>query len=251
MEKKLKDHEVYTLPEKGQLRLTVSEGAEVWVECSREDVDLDLNVKLEPGAHLRYMTAHPGKARKKFLLEEGARLDYFHHVFGAAEEEVLVTLKGSESQVFSQTLFFGSKSEAQTLSVNHVHEGQHSRSHMVSRGAVKDKALSRFYGNIFMMPGCSGAQGRLEEHNLLLSNGARIEAVPALEVHHDEVLASHSATLERADEEKLFYLQSRGLSPEKALALLVEGFFWDPLQRAPNLAFSQRIFQTILACLRK
>ena len=102
-----------------------------------------------------------------------------------------------------------------------------------------------------MLPGCSGSDAMLEEHNLLLSKGCKIEAVPGLEIQHNEVQASHAATLEKVDEEKLFYLQSRGLSPEEGLELLVEGFFWDALQKCPNLAFSERIFKDILKCLSK
>ena len=55
----------------------------------------------------------------------------------------------------------------------------------------------------------------------------KIEAVPALEIEHNEVEASHAATLERVDEEKLFYLNARGLPTAEAMELLVEGFFED------------------------
>ncbi len=256
MKKTLKNRDVYTLPEdEKSVTLTVEKEAEVWIQeffaQAKAGFERKINVRLEPGARVKWMTYRPSKDEKNFTLEEGAQLEYFHHVLGDSEDQVKVLLEGDESSVLSQTIFFGSKSEKQTLSVNHVHIGKNTRSQMISRGAVKDTAYSHFYGNILMMPGCSGADGTLEEHNLLLSSGSKIEAVPALEIHHDEVQASHSATLERVDEEKLFYLESRGLEAKEGLELLVEGFFWDALQKCPNLAFSEQIFKDILKCLSK
>lgn len=249
MKKTLKNHDVYTLPKTGTLELTVEAGAEVWVDSSAEVNKV--SVRLRPGAHVRWMTYHTGHSQKNFVLDEGAQLDYYHHVLGESEDRVTVNLNGNDSRVLSQTLFFGRDHHKQTLRVDHIHRGKYTRSKMISRGAVKDMAASRFFGNIEMTPGCSGADGTLEEHNLLLSKGAKIEAVPALEIRHDEVQASHSATLERIDDEKLFYLQSRGLSAQAGLELLVEGFFWEALQKCPNLAFSEQIFKDILTCLSK
>lgn len=249
MQKTLKNQDVYTLPDEASVSLVIEAGAEVWVEANAAAAKVD--VRLKPGAHLRWMTYHPGKSEKNFVLEEGAQLDYFHHVLGDSEEQTRVILEGAESRVLSQTLFFGSSTQKQTLRVDHIHQGKNTVSKMISRGAVKDSAFGHFFGNIRMEPGCSGADASLEEHNLLLSSGSKIEAVPGLEIQHNEVQASHSATLEKMDEEKLFYLQSRGLSAEAGLELLVEGFFWDALQKCPDLAFSERIFKDILKCLSK
>lgn len=247
MKKTLKNHDVLSLPT-GDVSLVVEAGAEAWVDASEAETVV---VLLKPGAHLRWMTYHPGKSKKKFVLQEGAQLEYFHHVLGESEESTEVLLEGAESSVLSQTIFFGHSSQKQTLRVDHVHQGKNTRSKMISRGAVQDKAFGHFYGNIRMLPGCSGADASLEEHNLLLSNGCKIEAVPGLEIQHNEVQASHSATLEKIDEEKLFYLQSRGLPTKEGLELLVEGFFWDALQKCPNLAFAEKIFKDILKCLSK
>ncbi|MFA6023646.1 MAG: SufD family Fe-S cluster assembly protein [Candidatus Gracilibacteria bacterium] len=251
MKKTLKNQDVYTLPEADSVSLVIEEGAEVWVECDRAQMDQKVAIHLKSGAHLRWMSAYAGKSEKTFTLEEGAQLDYFHHILGESEESTTIFLDGDESSVSSQTLFFGKNTDKQNLRVDHIHKGKNTRSLMISRGAVKDSAFGHFYGNIKMLPGCSGADASLQEHNLLLSKGSKIEAVPGLEIAHNEVQAAHSATLEKIDEEKLFYLQSRGLQAQEGLELLVEGFFWDALQKCPNLAFSQRIFKNILQCLSK
>ncbi len=248
----LKHQSVYSLPPTGTLDLLVQAHSEVWIEDrTGTDSPRQIEVHLEAGARVHFMSAFSSNDTKLFRLDESARLEYFHHAFGSSSDSLKVILEGEESSVFSQTLFFGKNEEKQNLRVDHVHLGKRTRSEMISRGAVQNKAYSHFFGNILMEQGCTGADGRLEEHNLLLSSGAKIEAVPGLEIRHNEVQASHSATLERVDNEKIFYLESRGLPLKEGMELLVEGFFWDALQKCPDLAYSEFLFKHIVQCLSK
>lgn len=171
----------------------------------------------------------------RFRVKNDATLHYFLPVVDddSSSTHVVVELEGDHSSVDSKIVFFGNAKQEQDLRVEHVHWGRNTISHMTAKGAVKDSAQSKFWGSIRMKPGSRGAQGDLNEHSLLLSSGAKIEAVPALEIEHDDVQASHAATLEKVNEEKLFYLLSRGLSEAEALELLVEGFFRDALEFLP------------------
>lgn len=186
----------------------------------------------------------------RFVLKSGAHLDYFLPVLDEASSKshVVVELQGDNSSVKSQVVFFGHKKQVQALRLEHIHSGRSTVSSLVAKGAVKDEALSQFFGLIKMLPGSIGAEGTLHEHSLLLSPGARIEAVPALEIEHDEVQASHAATLEKVDEEKLFYLLSRGLNEAAAMELLVEGFFREALESLP-IERREIIFSAILSKL--
>lgn len=189
---------------------------------------------------------------KRFVLGESARLNFYHHVVGGFQnfDETLVELIGRNSEVFSQTVFFGADQQHHELRFNHLHLGQNTRSHMVSKGAVQDRSYGGFLGYIQMEPGCSGADGQLEEHNLLLSNTSKIDAVPGLEIGHHDVSAGHSAYMERVDEEKLFYLASRGIPQKEAVELIVEGFFRDALSRMEDPEREEIIFNHILSLLR-
>ena len=154
MEKTLKNLDVLALPAEKTLDLTVEAGAEVWVQEEEGNLrEREILMTLKPGARVNWITGPKAKRQaklkrveKKFILEEGAELDYFHHVFGNCEDSTEVVLKGGESRVHSQTLFFGQDSEKQNLTVNHVHQGKNTRSKMISRGAVKDSAYSHFFG---------------------------------------------------------------------------------------------------------
>jgi Fe-S cluster assembly scaffold protein SufB len=189
---------------------------------------------------------------KKIVLGENAELKLFQHVLGGGKifDETEIELRGNASHAFSQTLFLGNSTQQFDLRVNHLHLGKNSESVMISKGAVKGKAQASFYGNLKMEHGCTGAKARLEEHNLLLSSGARIDATPALEIRHDEVEASHSATLERVNESQLHYLESRGLAHEDAMDLILEGFFWQALQAVNDEALASRLFEQFLTHLK-
>jgi Fe-S cluster assembly protein SufD len=86
--------------------------------------------------------------------------------------------------------------------------------------------------------------------NLLLSDKARIDTRPQLEIHADDVKCSHGSTIGKLDEEALFYLRSRGLSEPDARALLTEGFvaeICDALEGDSLRPFAQALVMNALA----
>lgn len=87
-----------------------------------------------------------------------------------------------------------------------------------------------FNGRIHIHPGADDSHSDLNTGNLLLSESARLNTKPELEIHAEDVTASHGATIGQIDDDALFYLRSRGLSEEEAMALLKYGFAAAPLQ---------------------
>lgn len=257
----VKNGEVFVMDAQPFLNLEIEEGAEVTIV---DDFDLssgepvrELEVTVGKGAKLKWngYQHHSddvvSEEKKRFVLGEGARLELYQNILGGGKtlDEITVELEGRGSEVFSQVVFFGHGQQDQTMRVTHTHIGENTKSDMVSKGAVMDQSHGRFLGYIRMEPGCSGADGNLTEHNLLLSKGAKIDAVPGLEIGHDDVAASHAAYMERVDEERLFYLASRGIPEEEAVQLIMEGFFWDAIQKMKAPELEERIFKNILKYL--
>jgi Fe-S cluster assembly protein SufD len=79
-----------------------------------------------------------------------------------------------------------------------------------------------------------GSEAYQENRNLLLSDRARADSIPELEILTDDVRCSHGATVAPLDPEQLFYLQSRGLPPNQAMRVIVYGFLDQTLQRLPE-----------------
>lgn len=99
-----------------------------------------------------------------------------------------------------------------------------SRSNEMFRMLADDRSVGVFNGRILIERGADGSDSQMNTGNLLLSDSARINTKPELEIHAEEVRAAHGATVGQLDEIALFYLRSRGLSARAASALLKFGF---------------------------
>ncbi|GBC84500.1 FeS cluster assembly protein SufD [bacterium HR11] len=133
------------------------------------------------------------------VAEPGAELSDIHVVFGHQRQHF-------DSQIFVQ------------------HTGPYTKSHVLMRGVMKDRARNVFYGLIRLEPVAQNADAYLQDHIMLLNPGAHSDSIPALEIEANQVRCGHSASVGEIDEEQLFYLQSRGLDETTARKLIVEGF---------------------------
>ncbi|MDQ3748633.1 MAG: Fe-S cluster assembly protein SufD, partial [Acidobacteriota bacterium] len=87
-------------------------------------------------------------------------------------------------------------------------------SHQTYKGIVDGKARAVFNGKVFVRENASGTDAQQSNKNLLLSNDARVDTKPQLEIFNDDVKCAHGATVGQLEEEELFYLLSRGLNEQ-------------------------------------
>ncbi len=92
------------------------------------------------------------------------------------------------------------------------------------RGILHDRAHCVFNGKAIVHAGADGTDAQQANHNLLLSDKAEIDTKPELEIYADDVKCSHGATVGQLDRTALFYLRSRGLSPDEAARMLTRAF---------------------------
>lgn len=104
------------------------------------------------------------------------------------------------------------------------HKAPHTRAEVVLKGAGRDSSFTRFVGRIIIDEDCGDSNSFLTERILLLSESARAEAVPDLEIKTDDVKCSHAASISHIPQEQLFYLMSRGIAQADAEDMIVEGF---------------------------
>lgn len=97
-------------------------------------------------------------------------------------------------------------------------------SHQTYKGVLNDKSRGVFNGKVFVRANASGTDAQQSNKNLLLSNDARVDTKPQLEIFNDDVKCAHGATVGQLEEEELFYLLSRGIEPKLAKNLLTYGF---------------------------
>ena len=104
------------------------------------------------------------------------------------------------------------------------HKAPNTLANTTLHGVGRDSAQVRFVGRIIIDPECGASNSFLTERVLLLSDNAKAETVPDLEILTDDVKCSHAASISRIPEPQLFYLQSRGIGRQDAEDMIVEGF---------------------------
>nr|AIA11230.1 FeS assembly protein SufD [uncultured bacterium] len=97
-------------------------------------------------------------------------------------------------------------------------------SHQNYKGVLSDRAHAVFNGIVIVRENARGTDAQQSNKNLLLSNDARVDTKPQLEIFNDDVKCAHGATVGQLEDEEVFYLLSRGLHPELARNLLTYGF---------------------------
>jgi Fe-S cluster assembly protein SufD len=129
------------------------------------------------------------------------------------------------------------------------HARPHCESHEYFNGVLDGRSRGVFNGRIIVRPGAQRTDSKQTNNNLVLSEEARADSQPQLEIYADDVKCTHGATLGPIDEKALFYLKSRGLSAAEARSLLTYGFGAEILGRmeiAPLRAQLDRLIRARL-----
>lgn len=116
------------------------------------------------------------------------------------------------------------------------HTVPHCRSRQLFKNILRDAARSSFDGTIFVEKHAQKTVAEQLNNNLLLSAEARAATKPRLNIHADDVICTHGATVGQLDEDEVFYLQARGLPPQRARSLLAYGFLREIVQEIPFAA---------------
>jgi Fe-S cluster assembly protein SufD len=109
----------------------------------------------------------------------------------------------------------------------------HTTSDLLYKGALRDEARSVWQGNIHVYPGAQRTDAYQASRNLSLSNSARADSIPGLEIEADDVRCTHGAAISQVDREEIFYLMTRGIPEKIAVQSIVNGFFKPVLDRIP------------------
>jgi Fe-S cluster assembly protein SufD len=113
------------------------------------------------------------------------------------------------------------------------HNKPNTTSDLLFKAALKDRARSVWRGMIRVMPGAQESDGFQANRNMLMTDTARADSIPGLEIEADDVRCTHAATMGKMEEEYIFYLMTRGVPRIEAERLFLNGYFWDVLERIP------------------
>jgi Fe-S cluster assembly protein SufD len=129
------------------------------------------------------------------------------------------------------------------------HAAPRTTSRMRHRAVVSDRATSVFDGQAHVLPGAAGCEAHQHSRNLLLSDRGTVHTKPHLEIHVDEVVASHGATVGALDADALFYLRARGISESDAKTLLTYAFLQELVDAIEHPALRTAMRDALLSQL--
>jgi Fe-S cluster assembly protein SufD len=215
------------------------------------------NVELDvaDGARLLFVSIHDWDDDAVHLSAQRARLGR-----DARLKHVVVSLGGDVVRVTPSAAFTASGGEVEMLGMYFADAGQHlehrlfidhavprCRSNVAYKGALQgENAHTVWVGDVLIRSAAEGTDTYELNRNLVLTDGARADSVPNLEIETGEIVgAGHASATGRFDDEQLFYLQSRGIPEDEARRLVVRGFFAELVHRIGVPEVEERLISAI------
>jgi Fe-S cluster assembly protein SufB len=118
-----------------------------------------------------------------------------------------------------------------------IHIGKNTRSTIISKGISAEKSQNVYRGLVKIMPSASGARNYSQCDSMLIGDECAANTFPYIDVKNNTAIVEHEATTSKISADQIFYLQSRGFTPEKAVSMIVNGFCKDVFKTLP-LEFS-------------
>jgi len=186
-------------------------------------------------------------SHERARVERGGNLDW---IFGAIGSRLTknfseLDLAGEGAQGRMSGFYFTDGNQHLDHDTQQNHLAPHTTSDLLFKGALKGKSRSVWQGMIYVAPGAQKTDGYQANRNLVLSDGARADSIPGLEILADDVRCTHGATVGKLEQEPIFYLKSRGIPQAEAEKIVVEGFFDPIFQRIPFEGVRERFQQYI------
>ena len=173
---------------------------------------------------------------QRIVLERDAKVDVVVIVMPGASCDIKldVTLAGEGAEANIYGAYVCGSQERVKISVDMHHDLPHCNSRQLFKGIAGGTSKVDFYGKIIVAQDAQRTEAYQENHNILLTDGAKVDTKPQLEIYADDVKCSHGATIGRLNEEEQFYMRSRGITLEDAKVLQMISFIAPVLENLPE-----------------
>ncbi len=195
----------------------------------------------KPGATIRYTTLQNWShnvynlVTKRGVAYEDARIIWVDANIGSKATmkypAVYMVGKGARGEVLS--VAFASNGQHQDAGAKMIHAAPYTTSVITSKSISVFGGRATYRGMVKVYPGSKGSKVNVRCDALLLDEISRTDTYPVMEIEEEQVEVAHEATVSKIGEEQLFYLQSRGLTDDQAIKMIVNGFFRDFAKELP------------------
>ena len=186
-----------------------------------------------------YVCALPATAvldDEGYVLDEGARLTVRHVVLGGGTTYtgLAADLRADGARADIDTSYLATGAESRDFAYTVRHRGRKTVSNILANGVLAGTSSKVLRGTIDLVHGCKGSEGTERETVLIASEGVDNKTVPTILCDEDDVAGNHGATIGHVRPDQLFYMMSRGISPEAAEALFLTAKLEDAALTAPT-----------------
>lgn len=203
--------------------------------------------------HKVYVYGGIAEVPRNIVVERCARVDIVVLILPgvSCDLHMNVELKGEGAEANVYGAYVCGADERVNVSVDMHHDVPHCNSRQLFKGIAGGSSKVDFYGKIIVAKDAQRTEAYQENHNILLSDAAKVDTKPQLEIYADDVKCSHGATIGRLNEEEQFYMRSRGISLEDAKVLQMISFIAPVLENIPDETEREKAATQYEADIRK
>ncbi|MBW3085424.1 hypothetical protein KEM60_01624 [Austwickia sp. TVS 96-490-7B] len=211
-----------------------------------------VEIIVKKGARVRYTTIQNWSnnvfnlVTKRAMCEAGATMEWVDGNIGSkvTMKYPAVFLMGEHARGETLSIAFAGEGQHQDAGAKMVHAAPHTSSSIVSKSVARGGGRTSYRGLIHIMDGAHGAKSTVRCDALLVDNISRSDTYPYVDVREDDVQMGHEATVSKVSDDQLFYLMSRGMSEEEAMAMIVRGFV-EPIARELPMEYALELNRLI------
>jgi len=211
-----------------------------------------IEIIVKPGAHFRYTTIQNWSnnmynlVTQRAIVHENATMEWLDGNLGSKltmkYPSCYLVGQGAHGSILS--IAYSGDGQHQDTGGKVVHAAPNTTSQIVSKSISKGTGRSTYRGLLKVHEGATHARSNVECDALLINETSRTDTYPYIEIEEQQANVGHEASVSKVGEEQLFYLMSRGMSEEEAMALIVRGFI-EPIAKLLPLEYAVELNRLI------
>jgi len=197
-----------------------------------------VEIIVKKGGRCRYTTIQNWSTNvynlvtKRAIAHEGATMEWVDGNLGSkvTMKYPSVIMTGEHARGETLSIAFAGPGQHQDAGAKMVHAAPHTSSSIISKSVARGGGRTSYRGLVHIIEGAHHSKSTVKCDALLVDDISRSDTYPYVDVREDDVQMGHEATVSKVSEEQLFYLMTRGLSEDEAMAMIVRGFI-EPIAR--------------------
>ncbi len=211
-----------------------------------------VEIVVKKGGRCRYTTIQNWSTNvynlvtKRAIAHEGATMEWVDGNLGSkvTMKYPAVWMTGEHAKGETLSIAFAGAGQHQDAGAKMVHAAPNTSSNIISKSVARGGGRTSYRGLVQVQEGAHGSKSTVKCDALLVDDISRSDTYPYVDVREDDVSMGHEATVSKVSEDQLFYLMSRGITEDEAMAMIVRGFI-EPIARELPMEYALELNRLI------